>query len=197
MVERYGAIKRGEAPARDVEIPKQTNDETRTRQFVRTAAEASQVPDSFINDITQDVMNGLYSYAPISDKAAMDRAVRTVEQFGMDGALKQWDAVANGDKRVSKYDMALGEYLLTLAGKNNDPALASKLIIELSTIGTEGAQVTQAASMLKRMTPEGQLMALQRIVDRTNRENLKREKGKIEPIKIPAAGIVRGSGYLS
>lgn len=189
MVERYGAIKRGEAPARDVEIPKQTNDETRTRQFVRTAAEASQVPDSFINGITQDVMNGLYSYAPISDKAAMDRAVRTVEQFGMDGALKQWDAVANGDKRVSKYDMALGEYLLTLAGKNNDPALASKLIIELSTIGTEGAQVTQAASMLKRMTPEGQLMALQRIVDRTNRENLKREKGKIEPIKIPESII--------
>ena len=92
----------------NVEIPKQTNDETRTRQFVRTAAEASQVPDSFINGITQDVMNGLYSYAPISDKAAMDRAVRTVEQFGMDGALKQWDAVANGDKRVSKYDMALG-----------------------------------------------------------------------------------------
>lgn len=189
LIEKYGAIKPGESPARDVEIPKQTNDQTRTRQYVRTAAEASQVPDSFINGITQDVMNGLYSYAPISDKAAMDRAVRTVEQFGMDGALKQWDAVANGDKRVSKYDMALGEYLLTLAGKNNDPALASKLIIELSTIGTEGAQVTQAASMLKRMTPEGQLMALQRIVDRTNRENLKREKGKIEPIKIPESII--------
>lgn len=43
MVERYGAIKRGEAPARDVEIPKQTNDQTRTRQYVRTAAEASQL----------------------------------------------------------------------------------------------------------------------------------------------------------
>lgn len=189
LIEKYGAIKPGESPARDVEIPKQTNDQTRTRQYVRTAAEASQVPDSFINGITQDVMNGLYSYAPISDKAAMDRAVRTVEQFGMDGALKQWDAVANGDKRVSKYDMALGEYLLTLAGKNNDPALASKLIIELSTIGTEGAQVTQAASMLKRMTPEGQLMALQRVVDRTNRENLKRENEKIEPIKIPESII--------
>lgn len=170
MVERYGAIKRGEAPARDVEIPKQTNDETRTRQFVRTAAEASQVPDSFINGITQDVMNDVYAYVPISNNEAMNRAVSTVENMGLDKAIEQWNAAVNGDHMPGKYDVALGEYLLTLAGKNNDPALASKMIIELSTVATNAGQAVQAMSMLKRMTPEGQLMALQKVADRINRE---------------------------
>lgn len=170
MVERYGAIKRGEAPARDVEIPKQTNDQTRTRQYVRTAAEAPQVPDSFINGITQDVMNDVYAYVPISNNEAMERAVSTVENMGLDKAIEQWNAAVNGEHMPSKYDVALGEYLLTLAGKNNDPALASKMIIELSTVATNAGQAVQAMSMLKRMTPEGQLMALQKVADRINRE---------------------------
>lgn len=170
MVERYGAIKRGEAPARDVEIPKQTNDQTRTRQYVRTAAEASRVPDSFINGITQDVMNDVYAYVPISNNEAMERAVSTVENMGLDKAIEQWNAAVNGEHMPSKNDVALGEYLLTLAGKNNDPALASKMIIELSTVATNAGQAVQAMSMLKRMTPEGQLMALQKVADRINRE---------------------------
>lgn len=136
------------------------------RQFVRTAAESAQIPDSFIDGITQDVMDEVYNYVPISNQESMNRAVDTVEKLGMEKAVEYWESIANSDKRVGKYDMALGEYLLTLAGKNNDPALASKLLIEIATLGTEGAQVTQAMSMLKRMTPEGKLMALQRIADR-------------------------------
>lgn len=170
MVERYGAIKRGEAPARDVEIPKQTSDNTRVRQFVRTAAEASQVPDSFLDGITEDVMNEVYSYVPASNEAAMKQAVNTVESVGLNGAIEQWNAAVNGDHAIGKNDVALGEYLLTLAGKNNDPALASKLIIELSVAATNAGQTVQAMSMLKRMTPEGRLMALQRVADRINRE---------------------------
>ena len=185
MVEKYGAIKPGEAPARDVQIPRQTNDGTRVRQFVRTAAEAAQVPDSFVGGITQDVMDEVYNYVPISNQEAMNRAVNTVEKLGIDKALEQWEAAANGAKGVNKYDMALGEYLLTLAGKNNDPALASKLIVELSTLGTEAGQAVQAMSMLKRMTPEGKLMALQRIADRLSRES------KGEAVKIPEIIIDR------
>ena len=185
LVEKYGAIKPGEAPARDVQIPRQTNDGTRVRQFVRTAAEAAQVPDSFVGGITQDVMDEVYNYVPISNQEAMNRAVNTVEKLGIDKALEQWEAAANGAKGVNKYDMALGEYLLTLAGKNNDPALASKLIVELSTLGTEAGQAVQALSMLKRMTPEGKLMALQRIADRLSRES------KGEAVKIPEPIIDR------
>lgn len=186
LVEKYGAIKPGEAPARDVQIPRQTNDNTRVRQFVRTAAESAQIPDSFIDGITQDVMDEVYNYVPISNQESMNRAVDTVEKLGMEKAVEYWESIANSDKRVGKYDMALGEYLLTLAGKNNDPALASKLLIEIATLGTEGAQVTQAMSMLKRMTPEGKLMALQRIADRFNRES----KGETA-VKVPEEIIDR------
>lgn len=170
LVEKYGAIKSGEAPARDIQVPQQTSDDTRTRQFVRTALESSQVPDSFVGGITQDIMDDVYSYVPVSNEEAMKRAVSTVEDTGMEQAVKQWEAAVNGKRGPDKYDMALGEYLLTLAGKNNDPALASKMIIELSTAGTNAGQVVQAMSMLKRMTPEGRLLALQRVADRINRE---------------------------
>lgn len=185
MVERYGAIKRGEAPARDVKIPKRTSDNTKVRQFVRTAAESSQVPDSFLDGITDDVMNDVYSYVPASNEAAMKQAVNTVESVGLNGAIEQWNAVVNGHHVPGKNDVALGEYLLTLAGKNDDPALASKMITELSVVATNAGQTVQAMSMLKRMTPEGRLMALQKVADQINRQNPKSN------IKIPESIIDR------
>ena len=185
MVERYGAIKRGEAPARDVKIPKRTSDNTKVRQFVRTAAESSQVPASFLDGITDDVMNDVYSYVPASNEAAMKQAVSTVESVGLNGAIEQWNAVVNGHHVPGKNDVALGEYLLTLAGKNDDPALASKMIAELSVVATNAGQTVQAMSMLKRMTPEGRLMALQKVADQINRQNPKSN------IKIPESIIDR------
>lgn len=170
LVEQYGAIKPGEAPSRDVQIPQQTNDSSRTRRFVRTALESAQVPDSFVNGITQDVMNDVYSYVPSSNESAMRQAVSIVEEQGLEQAVKQWEASVNGKHGPDKNDIALGEYLLTLAGKNNDPALASKLIIDLATAGTNAGQVVQAMSMLKRMTPEGRLLSLQRVAEKINRE---------------------------
>lgn len=170
LVEQYGAIKPGEAPSRDVQIPQQTNDSSRTRRFVRTALESAQVPDGFVNGITQDVMNDVYSYVPSSNESAMRQAVSIVEEQGLEQAVKQWEASVNGKHGPDKNDIALGEYLLTLAGKNNDPALASKLIIDLATAGTNAGQVVQAMSMLKRMTPEGRLLSLQRVAEKINRE---------------------------
>lgn len=170
LVEQYGAIKPGEAPSRDVQIPQQTNDSSRTRRFVRTALESAQVPDGFVNGITQDVMNDVYSYVPSSNESAMRQAVSIVEEQGLEQAVKQWEASVNGKRGPDKNDIALGEYLLTLAGKNNDPALASKLIIDLATAGTNAGQVVQAMSMLKRMTPEGRLLSLQRVAEKINRE---------------------------
>lgn len=170
LVEQYGAIKPGEVPSRDVQIPQQTNDSSRTRRFVRTALESAQVPDGFVNGITQDVMNDVYSYVPSSNESAMRQAVSIVEEQGLEQAVKQWEASVNGKRGPDKNDIALGEYLLTLAGKNNDPALASKLIIDLATAGTNAGQVVQAMSMLKRMTPEGRLLSLQRVAEKINRE---------------------------
>ena len=170
LVEQYGAIKPGEVPSRDVQIPQQTNDSSRTRRFVRTALESAQVPDGFVNGITQDVMNDVYSYVPSSNESAMRQAVSIVEEQGLEQAVKQWEASVNGKRGPDKNDIALGEYLLTLAGKNNDPALASKLIIDLATAGTNAGQVVQAMSMLKRMTPEGRLLSLQRVAEKINRD---------------------------
>lgn len=185
LVERYGAIPQGEAPARDVAVPKQTSDGTRVRQFARTAAESAQVPDRFLRGMTEDILDDVYSYVPISNQDAMRRAVSTVETFGLDNAVKQWDAVVNGTHLPGKYDVALGEYLLTIAGKNRDSALASKMIIELSVVGTQAGQAVQAMSMLKRMTPEGQLMALQRIAESVNRKHSDNQ------VKIPEEIVER------
>lgn len=100
-------------------------------------------------------MNDVYSYVPSSNESAMRQAVSIVEEQGLEQAVKQWEASVNGKHGPDKNDIALGEYLLTLAGKNNDPALASKLIIDLATAGTNAGQVVQAMSMLKRMTRRG------------------------------------------
>lgn len=181
--EKYGAIKQGENPHREAEVPKKTP-RGKTRKFTRTMMESEAIPDSMIGDFEEAIVNGTFAYSPMSDKAALTAAERTINDSGFNGALTKWDAVTNGKKYADKNDIVLGEMLLNQAANAGDVKLAMKLAAEIAAEGTRAGQNVQALRLLKRMTPDGQLYYLQKTVQKVNSDLLDRLKLKAPNVKI-------------
>lgn len=156
---RYGTINRGEMPARDVQIPKQMNDETRVSRFSRTAAEASVLTDEQAGEIGKAVAEGRFNYDPIPDKAAKSHA-QAVLARGDRYAQDVWDRVVNNNRVASKNDIAVGEYLLKQAADAGDTQRVVELAAQIAAEGTRAGQIVQAMSMLKRLDGVGQSIAL-------------------------------------
>jgi hypothetical protein len=180
IIEKYGVIKPGEAPRlRDVKMPVET-EAGKTRQFARTAAEI--LPEASSNLITEDVLKDKFAYEPLSNKDVMDETVNDVSS-DFDKAYRRWKGIIVSGKRITAKDIALGEALLTKAAKDGNLRAVEQLTIDLASELTNAGQTVQAARLLKKMTPEGQLVLVQREIDKINRD-LKRRFGNKAPEKI-------------
>jgi len=74
LIEKYGAISRGERPHRDVQVPKKTSKDKKVSQTVRTILEAGATPDEAVPTIEKMVEDGIFSYETYSDKQAINDA---------------------------------------------------------------------------------------------------------------------------
>lgn len=189
MLDRYGNIEPGENPNgtnRDVKVPKQTSDWDKTRKFTRTAMEAEQVDDITVgmiaSDLTDDMQSGRFIYEPTSNKAQVDRANRLINQTGWEQQSEQFRNKYRSGESMSADDIALGERLIQEAQKAGDYQMAVQLIADVAAIGTEVGRSVQALKILKRLTPEGQLMALKRLEQRINGSLTAQGK---EPVALP------------
>ena len=183
---QYGTIPKGESPVRDVAVPAQTGENARVRQFARTAIEAGATPDGMISEFEREILNGAFDYNPISDKTAQREAELTLSKKGFDGALKQWKGALKNQKAASKDDIVLAEKLYMQAAKEGNYKLAMELAAEIAEEGTRAGQTVQAMRLLNKMSGEGQLVYIERTVDRMNQDlKSRREKGKAPYLEIP------------
>ncbi len=170
LIKQYGALPQGEPPrSRDIKVPKAT-EYGKTSRFVRTALESDAVSDDAAKVIKDEIVNGTFSYTPIKDVDAQAHASKVILDNGLDNAYSQWKAVVNGSKVATKNDIALGETLLKRAADAGDVDSVVNLVAELSVEGTRSGQNIQAMRMLKKMTPAGQLVGVQKYVDKLNKE---------------------------
>ena len=183
---QYGTIPKGEGPVRDVAVPAQTGENARVRQFARTAIEAGATPDGMISEFEREILNGAFDYNPISDKTAQKEAELILSKKGFDGALKQWKGALKNQKAASKDDIVLAEKLYVQAAKEGNYKLAMELAAEIAEEGTRAGQTVQAMRLLNKMSGEGQLVYIERTVDRMNQDlKSRREKGKAPYLEIP------------
>ena len=186
LVEQYGALRPGEDPrGREVELPKETP-EGKTSRFVQNAAESSAVDDEMVRQLKKEVEAGTFAYAPIRDKRAVENANYQIAQRGAEKVESEFFALLDSGRRVTKNDLALGECLIKEAAERGDAEAVMRLIAEVAALGSEMGQNVQALRLLKRLTPEGNLMSLQRAVNRMNNDLI--EQGK-KPIKIPPEAV--------
>ncbi len=176
--EEYGTIPEGEAPYDNIPVPTAVEDGRETKRFVRTVIEGGALPKRMIEDLGSEILAGNMSYEPVSDKSAQEYADK---QINTGQAEQKWNDTVNKKSIITKDDIAVGEKLLIKAIKEHDTKRVLELTAELSDIFTRAGQTVQAASMFKKMTGMGKLVAVQRFVNSLNND-LEQKYGKKAPV---------------
>ena len=125
---------------------------------------AKAIPDEVVGDIQNMVLRGELSYDRVSDKASINRAIKTIQDKGYQGALEEFRNAVN--KGVISKDIAtLGQQLLINAANAGDSRTTAELLSLYAQMETTAGQAVQAASILRKLDPSAQLYAAQRVVD--------------------------------
>ncbi|PXX78487.1 hypothetical protein [Dielma fastidiosa] len=184
MLKDYGAIKTGVDPARIDPVPKQTSDKDVTSLYARTLMESEVTPNDVVNDLKTEIANGKMSHEVISDKQSLKYAEDMLNNYGYQASKAVWNDIVNGHTPADKNSIALGQQLYNQAINSGNTAEAMKIASELSVQATKAGQNVQAFSLLKKMTPDGQLYSLQTIENQLNQELSKKYGNKAQPVKI-------------
>ena len=163
-----GAFKRGEKAARDIYVPTSVNGQKVTRG-TRTILEASQTPESMLEEHAKEILAGARGYEVISDKKAQEYAERIIDKDGYGKADELFTNAVNGDQVLDKKTLVLGEYLYMEAAKAGDVKNAMRYAADVAAAATRAGQVVQAMRVLKKATPTGKLYYLNRMVDTMNK----------------------------
>ena len=153
----------GANAARPVDVPTTDPQGRLVRRTASTAMGAKAIPDEVVADIQNMVLRGELSYNRVTDKASIDRAIKTIEEKTYAGALEEFrSAVSKGV--VSKDIATLGQQLLINAAKAGDEKITAEMLSLYAQMETTAGQAVQAASILRKLSPTSQLYAAQRMV---------------------------------
>ena len=169
MGKEYGWIKRGENPVRDVQIPKRTSDDKKVSRTIRTVMEAAATPEEVLPGIEALVAEGEFSYEVYGDKAAIGEANEYISNRGWGEAAREWfKAMEKGE--VSKRNTAVGWTLYNNAVNSGDVETAIDVLDAMVEHQRNAAQALQATRILKKLSPETQLYAVQKSIRRLQQE---------------------------
>lgn len=168
LIENFKTLreKASEPVKEETEIP-----QIKERSWTKTARKNEMV-DTFLK--FDDL-----KYVVRSNKATAQQANERLETKGYEDSLKHFEAVVESGKFPSVDDIALGERLIQEAIKRGDFEKATEIIADVTILGTELGQSVQAMSMIRRLSPAGQLMYLERALKRIN----EKEQSKRKPRK--------------
>lgn len=188
LANRYGTIPEGENPARIVDVPSQTSDTENVSRTARTAMEAEATPDELLDDIADATARGDFSDVPITNDETTARARAALEHDGWDTTLDAWRQRTRSG-RTTADDIALGWILYNnaanrarediRAGAENSEAArqAVSILTDMANEQRNNARKLQAQRILKRLSPEYRLYAVQRSIDSIN-EGLRARDGR-------------------
>lgn len=176
-------IPEGANAARPVDVPTTDPQGRLVRRTASTAMGAKAIPDEVVSDIQNMVLRGDLSYTRKGDKPAIDRAVKTIQDKGYQGALENFrNNIGRGV--ISKDIAALGQQLLINAANAGDENTIAEVLSLYGQMETTAGQVVQAASILRKLSPNSQLYAATQAVsdlERTIQKKYKDIKLTIDP----------------
>lgn len=157
----------GANAARPVDMPAVDPTGKPVRRGAKTIYGAQTTSDARAEQMENEFMGGLYGYDPVKDKPTLEKAKQTIAQEGYDQAYARVKERLQSMKKLK--ETGLEAYLLYAdAVKNGNDADAAELCLLLTQSGTEFGQGVQLFSMFRKLTPEGQLMGVERLVQRIN-----------------------------
>ena len=165
----------GANAARPVDVPTTDPQGRSIRKTAATAMGAKAIPDEAVADIQNMVLRGELSYTRKSDRDAIDRAVKTIQDKTYQGALEEFRTEVQRGV-ISKDVTALGQQLLINAANAGDGDTMAEVLTLYAQMETTAGQAVQAASILRKLSPSSQLYAAQRTVNDLEKTIQKRYK---------------------
>lgn len=177
---QYGAIEPGENPTRVVDFPVSMDGETKVGQFSRTMAEAGVTTQQAYEVIENLVAQNRLSHEIATDDAALEHASATISTQMIDGmsieSVRSQFIREASEGKATKDLAARGFLLYEQAVREGNGSAVIDLAVAMNDVATNAGQALQAQRMLKKLTPEWRLQAIQRSVSSIN-ENLRNKAG--------------------
>lgn len=151
-------------------------------RFGITAQQTStqEVKQSLENDIA----NGKLNYIVQSDVISVRKAHESIAKNGVDVELANLKYKLENGQIPTKLDIAIGEVLIRKLSQERRVEETKDLITSVSIMATELGQAIQALSLLNKLSPTGQLIALEKGIKRIEKSYEK--LGKPNPnLRIP------------
>ncbi|MBE7062485.1 MAG: hypothetical protein E7390_01675 [Ruminococcaceae bacterium] len=172
LIEKYGAIPTGETPHRDVKVPKETEENKKVSQTMRTILEAKATPDEALPTIEKMVEDGVFSYDVYTDEKAIKDAGEHLKDNGWSQSFTE--RMRDVEKGVvSKQHTVMGWALYnnavnTAAETTSETERREAIETAFSVLDgmvrhqRSAAQTLQATRILKMLSPETQLYGVQK-----------------------------------
>ena len=182
LVKKYGAVKKGVAPTRDVTLPKRTSDDKYVRQSTRTAIESDRISDEVARELIDAIANGddRFTYRRENNNKSLKMAESLLKTEGYEATVKRWNAMVESGNTLTAKDMAIATVLIEEASKRGDQKTAVNLIVDTASVRTNAAQVVQSTIALKKLGTAANIMKIERAVN-----NLQTELNKKYGVKAP------------
>lgn len=157
----------GAYAARPVDVPTTDFDGRNVPKSSSTVMGGQATDTATVQMLEQQIADGKLSFDTIHDTDAVARAQAAMQEKGFDGALEQYRQAVRSNI-ATKDNTALGQQLLIQAMRSGDTASTAELLALYTRNSTTAAQAMQAQSIFRKLSPEGQLLAVQKAVSDLN-----------------------------
>ena len=114
------------------------------------------------------IAGGAFDYNVVTDRSAVQQAQSKIARDGWREVANSFIAKAELGQRITKADTAEAISAYNLAISEKDHKAAFELATAIANAAHDSAQMVQAMNLMNRLTPEGRLLTLRRLVDRMN-----------------------------
>ena len=157
----------GAYAARPVDVPTTDFDGRNIPKSSSTVMGGQATDTATVQMLEQQIADGTLSFDTIHDTDAVASAQATMQEKGFDGAFEQYRQAVRSNI-ATKDNTALGQQLLIQAMRSGDTASTAELLALYTRNSTTAAQAMQAQSIFRKLSPEGQLLAVQKAVSDLN-----------------------------
>lgn len=114
------------------------------------------------------IAGGAFDYDVVTDRSAVQQAQAKIARDGWREVANSFIAKAELGQRITKADTAEAISAYNLAISEGDHKTAFELATSIADAAHDSAQMVQAMNLMNRLTPEGRLLTLRRLVDKMN-----------------------------
>ena len=114
------------------------------------------------------IAGGAFDYDVATDRSAVQQAQAKIARNGWREVANSFIAKAELGQRITKADTAEAISAYNLAISEGDHKAAFELATAIADAAHDSAQMVQAMNLMNRLTPEGRLLTLRRLVDKMN-----------------------------